>query len=166
MLRPKIPIDALLNAEIKPSYSPYHSHSSKPIKKEYFPTPIPSETKHKPKPIHHHNNMTADTASRMAIQSLLNDDRHLDRHHLDRHHDRHHDRHIPRSSPIPSLSKEPMCDVCFKRFTQRADVRKHKKTVHDKARDFHCAECPLSFGEVSNRHLISLLSLTYSYTRL
>lgn len=35
-------------------------------------------------------------------------------------------------------------------FTQRADVRKHKKTVHEKARDFHCSECKLSFGEVRN----------------
>lgn len=43
-------------------------------------------------------------------------------------------------------------------FTQRADVRKHKKTVHEKARDFRCEECNLSFGEVCelNKLIISI----------
>lgn len=40
------------------------------------------------------------------------------------------------------------------RFTQGADLRKHKKTVHEGARDYKCAECHLSFGEVSEAHIV------------
>ncbi|PXF48773.1 hypothetical protein BWQ96_01329 [Gracilariopsis chorda] len=84
----------------------------------------------------------ANSNQRIAIPSLLND---------------------PIREPGRPSSSTPQiklfeCEQCFKRFTQRADVRKHKKTVHEKARDFHCEECSLSFGERGNlnKHVRSI----------
>lgn len=60
-------------------------------------------------------------------------------------------------SCLPSSTHNtPFTLSCTLSFTQRSDVRKHQKTVHDKQRDHLCTECGLSFGERGNLNKVRL----------
>lgn len=42
------------------------------------------------------------------------------------------------------------CDICGRVFGEAAALRKHRKVVHEKKKDFECEECGRAFAEKSN----------------
>ena len=42
------------------------------------------------------------------------------------------------------------CDICEKTFTRERDMRRHKKTIHEKATGVCCNKCKKSFTRVDN----------------
>lgn len=49
------------------------------------------------------------------------------------------------------------CDVCGRQFGEAAAVRKHRRVVHDKVKEFGCDHCGRRFAEKSNlkKHIIA-----------
>lgn len=79
-------------------------------------------------------------------------------------------RSVPSVPSLPSppirlgISKRPprrrarvACDVCGRQFGEAAAVRKHKRVVHDKVKEFGCDHCGRRFAEKSNlkKHIIA-----------
>ena len=42
------------------------------------------------------------------------------------------------------------CAMCYKKFGQLGDLRRHIKTVHEKIKDYKCKFCDTSFGVKSS----------------
>uniref|UniRef100_A0ABD2XKY1 C2H2-type domain-containing protein n=1 Tax=Trichogramma kaykai TaxID=54128 RepID=A0ABD2XKY1_9HYME len=46
-----------------------------------------------------------------------------------------------------------LCDMCEKKFGQKSDLFRHKKTIHERRKDYSCDKCKKKFGQKSYLHV-------------